>query len=110
MEKERSTGASDASDHGGAARAAETANDAQATRSTGTNPRVRTFHLYRYDPDSGRAPVMQVLKIELDSSDRMLLDALMKLKALDPSLSFRRSCREGICGSDGMNINGRNGD
>ena len=52
---------------------------------------------------------MQTLEVELDGSERMLLDALMKLKAIDPSLSFRRSCREGVCGSDAMNINGKNG-
>ena len=49
------------------------------------------------------------MQVELDGSERMLLDALMKLKAIDPSLSFRRSCREGVCGSDAMNINGKNG-
>ena len=52
---------------------------------------------------------MQTLEVELDGSERMLLDALMKLKAVDPTLSFRRSCREGVCGSDAMNINGKNG-
>ena len=52
---------------------------------------------------------MQVFEMEAGPQDRMLLDALVKLKAIDPSLSFRRSCREGICGSDAMNINGKNG-
>lgn len=52
---------------------------------------------------------MQRYELELDGSERMLLDALIKLKKLDETLSFRRSCREGICGSDGMNINGKNG-
>jgi 2Fe-2S iron-sulfur cluster binding domain len=69
----------------------------------------RTFQIYRYDPDTDAKPRMQTLEVELDGSERMLLDALMKLKALDPSLSFRRSCREGVCGSDAMNINGKNG-
>ena len=69
----------------------------------------RSFQIYRYDPDTDAKPRMQTLEVELDGSERMLLDALMKLKALDPSLSFRRSCREGVCGSDAMNINGRNG-
>src|SRR3978361_2541596 len=104
MEKEAHTRAADASDDGGIATATTTAPDAQNPRSTGVEPRLRTFHIYRYDPDSGAAPVMQTLQVELDSSDRMLLDALMKLKALDPSLSFRRSCREGVCGSDGRRI------
>ena len=70
---------------------------------------LRTFQIYRYDPDSDAKPRMQTLQVELDGSERMLLDALMKLKAVEPSLSFRRSCREGVCGSDGMNINGKNG-
>lgn len=71
--------------------------------------RTRTFNIYRYDPDKDKAPYMQSYQLELDDGDRMLLDALIKLKKLDETLSFRRSCREGICGSDGMNINGRNG-
>lgn len=70
---------------------------------------VRTFEVYRYDPDKDQAPYMQTYQLELDGSERMLLDALIKLKKQDESLSFRRSCREGICGSDGMNINGKNG-
>jgi succinate dehydrogenase / fumarate reductase, iron-sulfur subunit len=70
---------------------------------------IRTFHIYRYDPDRDARPYMQALQLAPDAGDRMLLDALMRLKAQDPTLSFRRSCREGICGSDGMNINGKNG-
>ena len=69
----------------------------------------RTFHIYRYDPDKDAKPYMQTVEIELEGNERMLLDALMKLKAQDPTLSFRRSCREGVCGSDAMNINGKNG-
>ena len=69
----------------------------------------RTFQIYRYNPDTDAKPYMQTLEIDLDGGDRMLLDALVKLKKLDPTLSFRRSCREGICGSDAMNINGKNG-
>ena len=69
----------------------------------------RTFQIYRYDPDVDSRPSMQTIEAELDGSERMLLDALMKLKAQDPTLSFRRSCREGVCGSDSMNINGKNG-
>lgn len=71
--------------------------------------RMHTFHIYRYDPDQHDAPRMQVFDLEVEPGDRMLLDVLIRLKAVDPSLSFRRSCREGICGSDGMNINGKNG-
>ncbi|MBE7417821.1 MAG: succinate dehydrogenase iron-sulfur subunit [Ideonella sp.] len=69
----------------------------------------RQFQIYRYDPDRDERPRMQTVSIELDGSERMLLDALIKLKSVDPSLSFRRSCREGVCGSDAMNINGKNG-
>jgi succinate dehydrogenase / fumarate reductase, iron-sulfur subunit len=70
---------------------------------------IRTFEIYRYDPDKDKAPYMQTFQIELEESDRMLLDVLIKLKKQDETLSYRRSCREGICGSDGMNINGKNG-
>ena len=70
---------------------------------------LRTFNIYRYDPDTDAKPYMQKIEIELDGSERMLLDAIMKLKAHDPSISFRKSCREGVCGSDAMNINGKNG-
>jgi succinate dehydrogenase / fumarate reductase iron-sulfur subunit len=63
----------------------------------------------RYDPERDAEPVMQDYEIELDGTDRMLLDVLVRLKGRDDSLTFRRSCREGVCGSDAMNINGRNG-
>ena len=69
----------------------------------------RTFKIYRYDPDKDAKPYMQTVEVELDGHERMLLDALVKLKEMDPSISFRRSCREGVCGSDAMNINGKNG-
>ncbi len=70
---------------------------------------MRRFQIYRFDPEGDAPPRMQSYEFEPDPSARMLLDALIGLKAVDPSLSFRRSCREGICGSDAMNINGRNG-
>ena len=65
--------------------------------------------IYRFDPDEGRPPRMQTLQVEPARDDRMLLDLLQRLKHQDPTLSFRRSCREGVCGSDAMNIDGRNG-
>jgi succinate dehydrogenase / fumarate reductase iron-sulfur subunit len=65
--------------------------------------------IYRYDPDRDAKPYMKDYNIALEASDRMLLDALVKVKAQDDSFAFRRSCREGICGSDAMNINGKNG-
>ncbi|HNO58558.1 MAG TPA: 2Fe-2S iron-sulfur cluster-binding protein, partial [Accumulibacter sp.] len=68
------------------------------------------FKIYRYDPDKDNAPYMQDISVEVNFDvDRKLLDILTRLKAKDDSLSYRRSCREGICGSDAMNINGKNG-
>ncbi|MFM9899604.1 MAG: succinate dehydrogenase iron-sulfur subunit [Polaromonas sp.] len=67
------------------------------------------FEIYRYDPEKDDKPYMKSYDIELEPTDRMLLDALIRIKAVDDSLSLRRSCREGVCGSDAMNINGKNG-
>jgi succinate dehydrogenase / fumarate reductase iron-sulfur subunit len=67
------------------------------------------FRIYRYDPDQDAKPRMQDYDVKLEPSDRMLLDALVRIKTLDDSLALRRSCREGVCGSDAMNINGKNG-
>ena len=65
--------------------------------------------IYRFNPESDAAPRMQDYDISLGAHDKKLLDVLMRLRETDDSLSFRRSCREGVCGSDAMNINGRNG-
>ncbi len=68
------------------------------------------FSIYRYNPDVDDAPHMQDYTLEAEEGrDMMLLDALIQLKEKDPTLSFRRSCREGVCGSDGLNMNGKNG-
>jgi succinate dehydrogenase / fumarate reductase iron-sulfur subunit len=69
------------------------------------------FSIYRFDPDKDNKPYMQDYELGADQLQpgMMLLDALLELKAQDETLSFRRSCQEGVCGSDGMNINGRNG-
>ncbi|MCP4987185.1 MAG: succinate dehydrogenase iron-sulfur subunit [Colwellia sp.] len=68
------------------------------------------FSIYRYNPDVDNAPYMKDYELEVpDGSDLMVLDALMLLKEQDSTLSFRRSCREGVCGSDGLNMNGKNG-
>ena len=67
------------------------------------------FRIYRYNPDTDTKPYMQDFDLQLEAGDAMLLDALMLLKEQDDSLGFRKSCREGVCGSDAMNINGRNG-
>lgn len=71
-----------------------------------------SLSIYRYNPDVDAKPYMQDYQIEMPQTggDAMLLSALERLKhEQDETLSFRRSCREGVCGSDGMNINGRNG-
>jgi succinate dehydrogenase / fumarate reductase, iron-sulfur subunit len=78
--------------------------------STASGARVVKFEIYRYDPDKDARPYMQKLDVTLQPGDKMLLDALMRIKAdFDDSVAFRRSCREGVCGSDAMNINGKNG-
>ena len=73
---------------------------------------VKTLRMsiYRYDPSVDDKPYMQDVDVEVpNDKDIMVLDALHLAKAIEPSLSYRRSCREGVCGSDGMNINGKNG-
>ena len=66
--------------------------------------------VYRYNPDVDEAPQMRDMAVELPQDrDLMVLDVLERLKEQDPSLSYRRSCREGVCGSDGVNMNGKNG-
>lgn len=67
------------------------------------------FSISRYNPDQDEKPYLQDYDIALLPSDRMLLDVLLRIKEQDPTLSMRKSCREGVCGSDAMNINGRNG-
>ena len=72
--------------------------------------RETKFKIFRYDPDKDKKPYMQDVTVGLESTDRMLLDALLKIKGtVDDSISLRKSCREGVCGSDAMNINGKNG-
>jgi succinate dehydrogenase / fumarate reductase iron-sulfur subunit len=76
----------------------------------GSGKRLKTFKVYRYDPDSGANPRFDRFTIDLDTCGPMVLDALIKIKnEIDPTLTFRRSCREGICGSCSMNMDGRNG-
>jgi len=66
--------------------------------------------IYRYNPEVDDAPYMKDYQIDLPAGkDLMVLDVLNLLKAQDPSISYRRSCREGVCGSDGMNMSGKNG-
>ncbi len=70
---------------------------------------VRTFRIYRFDPDSGENPRVDTYQVDISSCGPMVLDALIKIKnEVDSTLTFRRSCREGICGSCAMNIDGVN--
>ncbi|MGA8203838.1 MAG: succinate dehydrogenase iron-sulfur subunit [Woeseiaceae bacterium] len=71
--------------------------------------RPRVFAVYRYDPDTGDRPRVDTYELDLDRCGPMVLDALIAIKnEIDPTLTFRRSCREGICGSCAMNIDGGN--
>merc|ERR1719371_17798 len=71
---------------------------------------MQKFGIYRYDPDTAKKPFLQEYNIDLKTCGPMILDALIKIKdEVDATLTFRRSCREGICGSCAMNINGKNG-
>ena len=66
--------------------------------------------IYRYNPEVDEVPSMRDMQVDLpEGKDLMVLDVLELLKSQDPTLSYRRSCREGVCGSDGMNMNGKNG-
>ncbi len=67
------------------------------------------FKILRYDPDQDQKPYFKEYDLALEPTDRMLLDALIRIKSIDDTLALRRSCREGVCGSDAMNINGKNG-
>ena len=71
--------------------------------------RLRTFAVYRYDPSTGDNPRVDTYEVDLDECGPMVLDALIKIKdEVDSTLTFRRSCREGICGSCAMNVDGSN--
>ena len=67
------------------------------------------FRIQRFDPDRDAKPYFQDYDVAMGPADRMLLDALVRIKSVDDTLALRRSCREGVCGSDAMNINGKNG-
>jgi succinate dehydrogenase / fumarate reductase iron-sulfur subunit len=81
----------------------------QTFKAPAETKRVREFKIYRWSPDDGRNPRTDSYEIDLDACGPMVLDALIKIKnEIDPTLTFRRSCREGICGSCAMNIDGGN--
>jgi len=65
--------------------------------------------LYRYNPETDAEPYMQDIEFDTGGKDLMVLDVLEQIKGTDTTIGYRRSCREGVCGSDGMNINGKNG-
>ncbi|MBO33541.1 MAG: succinate dehydrogenase iron-sulfur subunit [Rhodospirillaceae bacterium] len=70
---------------------------------------IKKFNVYRYDPDSDKNPQLDTYEVDMDSCGPMVLDALIKIKnEMDSTLTFRRSCREGVCGSCAMNIDGTN--
>jgi succinate dehydrogenase / fumarate reductase iron-sulfur subunit len=71
--------------------------------------KLKTFRIYRWSPDDGENPRLETYQVDIDSCGPMVLDALLKIKnEIDPTLTFRRSCREGVCGSCAMNIDGTN--
>ena len=76
----------------------------------GKDAKIKTFHIYRWNPDEPTSkPKMQTYTLDLNKTGPMMLDALIRIKnEIDPTLTFRRSCREGICGSCAMNIDGVN--
>jgi len=67
------------------------------------------LRIQRFNPDADKKPYFKDYDVSLEPTDQMLLDALVRVKAMDDSFAFRRSCREGVCGSDAMTINGKNG-
>ncbi|MCX7125793.1 MAG: succinate dehydrogenase iron-sulfur subunit [Gammaproteobacteria bacterium] len=72
--------------------------------------RVMTFSIYRFDPDKDQKPSMHDYQLDIETiKGKMLLNAIEAIKEKNPEIGFRRSCAEGVCGSDGMNINGTNG-
>ena len=74
-----------------------------------TAKKPKTFKIYRWTPDDGKNPSIDTYEVDMDTCGPMVLDALIKIKnEMDSSLTFRRSCREGVCGSCAMNIDGTN--
>lgn len=72
-------------------------------------PKILKVSVYRYHPEKDAAPSMQNFDVQIDGKDMMVLDVLQLIKEQDETLAFRRACREGVCGSDGMNMAGVNG-
>lgn len=95
---------------GSAFRSAPAFRTMATVRSKEPEPRTKTFQIYRWNPDEpNKKPRMQSYTLDLNKTGPMMLDALIRIKnEVDPTLTFRRSCREGICGSCAMNIDGVN--
>jgi len=68
-----------------------------------------TVSIYRYNPDTDKKPYMKDYQVDTGDRDLMVLNVITLIQDQDPTIAFRRSCREGVCGSDGVNMNGRNG-
>ena len=81
------------------------------TISAKNNPnKVRNFKIYRWDPEAGENPRWDTYQVDMDNCGPMILDAMIKIKnEMDSTLTFRRSCREGVCGSCAFNIGNKNG-
>ena len=76
---------------------------------TSASGNIRVFEIYRWQAESGENPQIDRYEIDMDTCGNKILDALLKIKnEIDSTLAFRRSCREGVCGSCAMNVNGRN--
>ncbi|KAK8958649.1 hypothetical protein KSP40_PGU021727 [Platanthera guangdongensis] len=85
-------------------------NSSQAEPASSKSKRMKTFSIYRWNSDYPEKPQLRNYELDLSECGPMVLDALIKIKnEMDPTLTFRRSCREGICGSCAMNIDGDNG-
>ena len=86
-----------------------TINPGKTVKAADGAKRARRIQIYRWDPDTGENPQVDTFEIDLDKCGPMVLDAILYIKnEIDPTLAFRRSCREGICGSCAMNIDGTN--
>jgi len=86
------------------------AGDAASAKNLAKAARMKTFSIYRWNPEAGKEPELHEFDVDLNDCGPMVLDALLKIKnEQDSTLAFRRSCREGICGSCAMNIDGTNG-
>ncbi len=81
----------------------------QTYKAADTATNIRKFEVYRWDPETAENPRIDIYELDMDTCGPMVLDAILKIKnEIDSSLTFRRSCREGVCGSCAMNVNGKN--